>query len=506
MASDYIWPLSKSSMPNDMNTSFGPRINTNKWDFHDGIDLPAPIGTPVYAMRGGKVYFAGEPGDPGAGRYDSRHVILEVDDPNDGVMYLAHLHLDRIDGAVTAGANVVQGQEIGTVGDHMASYAHLHIEFLRGTPDTEAQTSRHPLRYLPYSNTANFTAPVADRFTQFGPRMAARLLFGACNKSEGDLVKIEVDLLNGAQVLAMRFIDFHDETTINKKRGNSDKKIYKGDIGVEGYQKSHMNNPKRPRADLRYGIVVRNLPEECDTLIARVFDVGGTMVTSAPIPVPNQMATDEFVDFEDGAMPPPGWRRVRSRTGSGTAVVNDTFPGRQGTTRGMRCVDDSTTETRTQRAGIEFTLPAGRFEWIAEGWFNPTVLALDENQSIHLLHFQNGEKLSVAARIRRENGELRARVVAKDLDDGLKVSKLSTVIVPDLWRKWRLHLLRIGTRETTAVLYLDEDDKMEEQARVNWDSTASEPLVLRAGIGSISAGAKATVLVDELRVSESPIP
>ena len=46
---------------------------------------------------------------------------------------------------------------------------------------------------------------------------------------------------------------------------------------------------------------------------------------------------------------------------------------------------------------------------------------------------------------------------------------------------------------------------MKEQARLNWDSTASEPTVLRAGIGLLSAGAEATVLTEELRVSESSI-
>ena len=66
-------------------------------------------------------------------------------------------------------------------------------------------------------------------------------------------------------------------------------------------------------------------------------------------------------------------------------------------------------------------------------------------------------------------------------------------------------MLRIGTRESTAVLSLDENDKMKEQARLNWDSTASEPTVLRAGIGLLSAGAEATVLTDELRVSKSSI-
>jgi murein DD-endopeptidase MepM/ murein hydrolase activator NlpD len=42
-----------------MNTSFGPRFNTNRWDFHDGIDLPAKKGTKIYAVRDGTVLFAG---------------------------------------------------------------------------------------------------------------------------------------------------------------------------------------------------------------------------------------------------------------------------------------------------------------------------------------------------------------------------------------------------------------------------------------------------------------
>jgi peptidase M23-like protein len=501
MTSDYIWPLSKSSIPNEMNTSFGPRINTNRWDFHDGIDLPAKRGTKIYAVRDGTVLFADEKNKDG---YSSRHIVLEVHDPNDGLIYLVHLHLDSIDGAVTPGVKVVQGQVMGTVGDDGTSpgNTHLHLEFLQGTSDPKAQTSRHPLRYLPYSDTANFTAPVADRFNRFGPRMAARLLFGACNKSEGDLLKVEVDLLTGAAVLDTRVVDFHDHTTINKKRGNSDTKIFKNDIGVEGYQKSHMNDPKRTRTDLRYGILLRNL--ECDTLIARVFDVGGNSVTSAPILVPNQTATDEFVDFENGAMPPAGWKRVTSTTGSGTTVANDASAAHSGS-RGMLCVDASTTEN-TQRAGIEFALPAGRFEWIAEGWFNPMVLDLTPNGSIHLLRFLSDEDLSVAARIfRHEGGLLLAGIVAKDLDGDLKVANSSAIISPGVWRRWRLRLRRIGTRESTAVLYLDEDGKMEEQDRLDWDSTVSEPTVLRAGIGFSSARTKATVLTDELRVSESPI-
>jgi hypothetical protein len=114
----------------------------------------------------------------------------------------------------------------------------------------------------------------------------------------------------------------------------------------------------------------------------------------------------------------------------------------------------------------------------------------------------NGDDLSVAARISNEGGSLLAGIVAKDLDGRLRVANSSAVIVPGIWRRWRLHLRRIGTRETTAVLFLDEDGRMREQDRLDWDSTVFEPLVLRAGIGLLSAGATATVLVDELRLSQ----
>ena len=74
-ACHFIWPLSKSpTTPDEMNTSYGPRIDADRWDFHDGIDLPAAVGTPVHAMADGMVHRAG-PADQGFG---STHVVLKV--------------------------------------------------------------------------------------------------------------------------------------------------------------------------------------------------------------------------------------------------------------------------------------------------------------------------------------------------------------------------------------------------------------------------------------------
>jgi hypothetical protein len=173
--------------------------------------------------------------------------------------------------------------------------------------------------------------------------------------------------------------------------------------------------------------------------------------------------------------------------------------------RGLLCIDSSITEASTQRAAIEYILPTGRFEWRVQGWFNPVELTLGPGKSVYLLYFLNGAHLSVAVRIRNANGLMRAGLAAKQ-SDGKFVDRDSPVTVAlGEWRKWRLELLRVGTRETTAILHLDEGRRMKEQVRVNWDSTGNEPASLRAGIGFSSRGATATIFVDELWLTEAEL-
>jgi Membrane proteins related to metalloendopeptidases len=492
-ALNYIWPLSKSTMADPMNTSFGPRINNKKWDFHDGIDLPAPKGTSVYAMREGAVYSAGN----ADASYASRHVVLKVTDPNEGLMYLVYFHLDSIAQGITVGVNVNQGDLLGTVGDDGATYPHLHIEFRKGA--NHEVNSVHPLGYLPYGDTPNFTPPVVDRFNRSGGLMAARLLFAGNSRLEGDLQRVEVDLKSGAALLQTRLVDFNNKTTVNE--GNDDGYTCKGDVGVEGYQTSNMSG--QGQNDLKYGILVRNLPVNCDTLVGRVIDVGNHTVTSGQIAVPNQTLTDISVDFEDGLMPPGGWAVVSSSPGAGTAVTNDASAAHSGS-RGMLCTDSSTAAA-TQSAAIECALPGGRFEWNIEGWFKPTVSNLTAGQYIYLLHFLNGTNFSVAARIRHNGTSLVAGIAYQALNNASKSSDSSAVINIGAWRKWRLSLLRLATRETTAVLYLDDGAQLVEQVRVNWDSTGSEPLSARAGVTRSSLGATVTMMVDDIRLTEATL-
>jgi hypothetical protein len=239
-------------------------------------------------------------------------------------------------------------------------------------------------------------------------------------------------------------------------------------------------------------------------LLARAIDVAGNVATSELIAVPDQAAVDEFVDFEDGQLPPAGWATVTSAAGSGTSVSIVAAAAHSGM-RGLSCTDESTTEASTQRAGIEYPLPSGRFEWRAEGWFNPMALELDNGQSVYVLYFLSGARLCLAARIHNDSHALRAGLVARNADDTLRARNGPSVIALGVWRKWRLELTRLATRETTAVLYLDEGARMAEQVRLNWDSTEHEPSRLRAGIGFSSVGAAATIWADELRLTESEL-
>ncbi|HWV46732.1 MAG TPA: M23 family metallopeptidase, partial [Nitrospira sp.] len=158
-APHFIWPLSKSrKMPDEMNTSYGPRIDADRWDFHDGIDLPASVGTPVHAMAEGIVHRAGPADKTGPGQgFGSTHIILKVVDPIDGKddLFLVYLHLDSIAQGVIPGAEVKPGDIIGAVGQEDATYPHLHFEFRKGGPKEE--NSVHPMHYLSYPNKGNFT-------------------------------------------------------------------------------------------------------------------------------------------------------------------------------------------------------------------------------------------------------------------------------------------------------------------------------------------------------------
>jgi murein DD-endopeptidase MepM/ murein hydrolase activator NlpD len=107
-------------------SGFGLRIDpfTGRSTFHDGIDFPAPVGTPIIAAAGGVVI---------AAEYHHEYGnMLEIDHGNGIVTRYAHA--SRL--LAKVGDIVRRGQQVAAIGTTGRSTgAHLHFEVLvKGVP------------------------------------------------------------------------------------------------------------------------------------------------------------------------------------------------------------------------------------------------------------------------------------------------------------------------------------------------------------------------------------
>ncbi len=113
------WPVARTKVV--VTAEFGVRRGGSR---HQGIDLAAPAGTPVWATADGRVVYAGKDG-----RYGKTVVI-----DHGGGWKTRYAHLKKIE--TKKGKRVERGDVIGRVGKSgNASGAHLHYEVLRnGVP------------------------------------------------------------------------------------------------------------------------------------------------------------------------------------------------------------------------------------------------------------------------------------------------------------------------------------------------------------------------------------
>ncbi len=124
-ASTLRWPLAAPRLT----SPFGKRWGRN----HEGIDMAAPIGTPVYAAAGGDVIYAGD-----RVRGYGNMVVIK----HDGDLVTVYAHNSLL--MVHTGDRVSAGQEIARVGDTgRATGPHLHFEVRR------REVPQDPMQFLP---------------------------------------------------------------------------------------------------------------------------------------------------------------------------------------------------------------------------------------------------------------------------------------------------------------------------------------------------------------------
>lgn len=116
-----------------LTSSFGQRrsLATRELEVHAGLDLAAPIGTPILATAAGTVSFAGPvQADPRSGWWRFGRLVAI----RHGDRFLTlYGHCDTL--AVRAGQRVEAGQRIATVGESGWTTApHLHYEIRRQRP------------------------------------------------------------------------------------------------------------------------------------------------------------------------------------------------------------------------------------------------------------------------------------------------------------------------------------------------------------------------------------
>ena len=113
-----IWPIDRTKLK-DVSSLYGMRVHPRYgyWKMHEGVDLSAPKGTPVYAT-----------GNGGVVRASWQRGYGELIELNHGFGYKTRYgHLSKM--YVSPGDSVTRGQVIGEVGNTgVSSGAHLHYE------------------------------------------------------------------------------------------------------------------------------------------------------------------------------------------------------------------------------------------------------------------------------------------------------------------------------------------------------------------------------------------
>lgn len=142
---EVAWPVAYSDAPDAdrINSPFGPRLQSDRLDFHAGIDIPLPEGTKIRSIKAGVVEKIEYDSDErGTGNW----VLVDHGDGEKS----AYLHLSKI--SVAAGKELYAGQVLGRSGSTGAKSPHLHLTYMRDVEKSGAyeDLAHNPLEILPH--------------------------------------------------------------------------------------------------------------------------------------------------------------------------------------------------------------------------------------------------------------------------------------------------------------------------------------------------------------------
>lgn len=134
--SNWAWPTDSTYY---MSSSFGWRTLNGSREFHDGLDIPRPAGSTIYAALDGEVKNAGWGGY--AGDAAGYNVVIQHDNGYSTV----YAHCSKI--YVKKGQKVTKGQAIAAVGQTGRAFGnHLHFGVFVGLPYSHGK-GLNPLQF-----------------------------------------------------------------------------------------------------------------------------------------------------------------------------------------------------------------------------------------------------------------------------------------------------------------------------------------------------------------------
>jgi murein DD-endopeptidase MepM/ murein hydrolase activator NlpD len=136
-ADGWTWPVPGHTY---VSSGYGWRtLGNGAREFHNGIDIPAPVGTPIVAATGGKVLYAG----PASGF--GHWIVIE----SAGGLIEIYGHMYGYEIKVSPGEVVHKGQVIAGVGsDGFSTGPHLHFTIAKGFDASGFPISVNPLNYV----------------------------------------------------------------------------------------------------------------------------------------------------------------------------------------------------------------------------------------------------------------------------------------------------------------------------------------------------------------------